>query len=153
VAFKVAVAVPEASRRTLLEVSALGDDIREALLDVVETESAELFSEALARVRRSSGGGRAYRRGGRLHRASAPGEPPASDTGELARTVRRKVFRQDLAASVSVAARFGFMLESGTRHIRPRPWLVPVRAARADRFVAAVEGALEGVVRQFEASS
>ena len=68
------------------------------------------------------GHGRTYKRGEIVHRASAPGEPPATDTGINRRTVgwiKTGPFRWMFGAGSIVL----LWLERGTRFIDPRPWV------------------------------
>jgi hypothetical protein len=75
------------------------------------------------------GGGRSgkvYKRRSITHQASAPGEFPKTDTGELANniTVRKNGFA-DYDAGSRQQAPHGFWLEFGTRFMAKRPWLTP----------------------------
>jgi hypothetical protein len=75
--------------------------------------------------------------GGRAaaHVASAPGEPPASDTGTLLASVTHAIGVEDgvVTGRVGTSKLYGKYLEEGTMwhdaapgpHILPRPWLVP----------------------------
>jgi hypothetical protein len=60
-----------------------------------------------------------------FHRASAPGEPPAVDSGALRASVTYDVARtpQGWEARVGTPMRTGRLLEFGTSRMRPRPWL------------------------------
>lgn len=85
-----------------------------------------------------------------LHRASAPGEAPAPDTG----TLRRSAFIERTASGVrvGVAMPYGRALEFGTAAagrfrrttILPRPFMRPARAAAESRmgtiFVSTMRG-------------
>jgi hypothetical protein len=85
------------------------------------------------------GTGRLYRRGGRLHRASAPGQPPAVDTGRYRQSWwvdHRREGPDTWSVEVGTKDRRGPWLEYGTRHMAPRPHLRP-----------AVLGALRDIVR------
>lgn len=70
--------------------------------------------------------GRLYRReGGRLHQASAPGEPAATDIGELQGSVDFDV-RNEHQMEVGDKAAHGVFMELGVkRRIAPRPHLTP----------------------------
>lgn len=74
--------------------------------------------------------GRLYRRGKTVvHRASAPGEAPASDTGRLVNSVLGEVVRGS-AGEAKVKAgggivRYARMLEFGTIKMAARPFLFP----------------------------
>lgn len=78
------------------------------------------------------------------HRASAPGEPPMSDTGRLAGSVESK--RQGLTAWVFTEVEYGRFLEFGTTKMDARPWLFPSLEENRARFpdqlgTAVVKGA------------
>ncbi len=70
--------------------------------------------------------GRVYRRGRRVHVASAPGEPPAVDTGNLVNSVaaRPNIVVRALQAIgiVSVGAEYALFLEKGTKKMAKRPY-------------------------------
>lgn len=66
--------------------------------------------------------GRVYRRRGRVHQASAPGEAPATDTGRLVQS-RRTVYDQDkLQGDVVWSTDYARHLEYGTQKMEPRPY-------------------------------
>lgn len=69
--------------------------------------------------------GRVYKRRGATHQASAPGEPPASDTGTLLNRRHIDLFPERLAARLTFSAAHALPLELGTRHMEPRPFAVP----------------------------
>lgn len=84
------------------------------------------------------GRGRLYKKGeyGRTtdHRASAPGDPPATDTGALKRSIHSftKVTKDTVITKVGSFGNIdergqsiGKNLEYGTSKIAPRPWLKP----------------------------
>lgn len=85
----------------------------------VEAQAVENLSQA--------GTGRVYRRRGRVHQASAPGQPPATDTGLLRASVHTRSGRDSGGQyrEVGTGQAVGVYLEKGTRRILPRPWLVP----------------------------
>lgn len=63
--------------------------------------------------------GRYYPRGRSFHRASAPGEPPAVDTGNLLGSIQAEFNERELAGEISLNA-YGWFLEG-----RDRPWIMP----------------------------
>lgn len=83
--------------------------------------------------------GRLYAYGSRPpHQASAPGQPPAVDTGRLRATISHTVTRDagGLVAHIGSGAnpaipavKYATYLELGTRHMAPRPFLRPSLAA------------------------
>jgi len=89
--------------------------------------AATLDAEAITKVLLSQPGtGRLYQRGKTVeHRASAPGHPPAPDTGRLRASVSTEVIRglDDVTGIVAVNAEYAAHLELGTEKIKPRPYL------------------------------
>lgn len=63
----------------------------------------------------------------KLHRASAPGEAPATDTGNLVRNIGFNVDASNKSATVTSRARYSAALEFGTNDgkILPRPFMNP----------------------------
>lgn len=87
------------------------------------------------------GGGRTYQRRSVMHQASAPGEPPATDTGRLRASYRRRShgrFTRDVYSGVEYAP----YLEFGTRRIKPRPHLKPSWDEEQPKFVQRLKDAV-----------
>ncbi len=85
-------------------------------------EAMSELQAAAVQVLSQPGHGRTYKRGTVVHRASAPGEPPAPDTGTARRSVgwvTAGAFRWRFGAGSIVL----LWLERGTRFILPRPWI------------------------------
>ena len=81
--------------------------------------------------------GKTYKRASVVHRASAPGEPPAPDTG----TARRSV---GWVRKGPLSWRFGsgsvvlLWMERGTRFIEKRPWIGPTIRCAGQKMRAAI---------------
>lgn len=58
-----------------------------------------------------------------VHQASAPGEPPKTDTGGLASSIAIVLGTNE--ARVGTGLTYGKYLEFGTTRMEPRPWLHP----------------------------
>lgn len=103
-------------------------DVRKELFAIAR----EALREIRGSITKTSGSGRESRgKSGRRRRASAPGEPPAKDTGTLAASLKSGIGRksQGTRAYVIVRSRSGFygrFLEDGTKNIAPRPFVAPV---------------------------
>ena len=73
--------------------------------------------------------GRKYKVPGtnKYYTASAPGEPPAVQLGDLRKSVKSGVEKkgEDVTGFVGTELEKGSMLEFGTRKMKPRPWLRP----------------------------
>ena len=61
----------------------------------------------------------------RTHRASAAGEPPATDTGYLVSNIFTNIDTDGLGASVESRAEYSSYLEFGTQKMAARPFLQP----------------------------
>lgn len=104
----------------------VGRDLERRALNVEATQ---------IRLLSQHGTGRIYRRRGVTHQASAPGEPPAVDTGLLRATVGHHVHVEpgvglvaDIGSGGNPAVpgtKVAEYLELGTRYIEPRPFLRP----------------------------
>lgn len=81
---------------------------------------------AVTSIQNSPATGEVYTRGNITHRASAPGEAPATDTGQLVQNITVK--KEDIM-HYTVGSRkdapHGFWLEFGTSRMDARPWLTP----------------------------
>ena len=93
---------------------------------------AVLLRNSAAQVLGQDGTGRVYGR----HRASAPGQPPAPDTGNLRRNWREESFVQSngLGRGLDVKLRirsdvpYAKYLEFGTHKMSPRPYVERIRS-------------------------
>ncbi len=92
--------------------------------------------------------GRTYRRRGVTHVASAPGQPPASDTGRLAGSGSVVLHADALTARVNFATIYARALEIGTERMAPRPYarpsLVENRSAIEDAVAEQIRATLGG---------
>lgn len=88
------------------------------LRSVLRAAGAEIASVARALIRRSSGGGRFYNykghRGAR-YQASAPGQPPVSISGVLAKSIKVRPFKSGEGVAVRDAAFYAKFLEIGAK--------------------------------------
>jgi|TARA_R110000744_G_scaffold316738_1_gene423372 HK97 gp10 family phage protein len=90
---------------------------------------ATMIVESTAKKSIQAGGtGKLYKRGDITHRASAPNNPPATDTGFLVSQITMDV---DVKANGSVvgqiisSAPYSKALEFGTVNMQPRPFMQP----------------------------
>jgi hypothetical protein len=128
----------------------------------------EVAAAARALIRRTAGSGRRYGR----HIASAPGQPPTSDTGALARSIKVKPYRTGLGVAIraygSGDAWYAAPLEVGARkypggfrrrhravgpgntapfRMQPRPFMEVALASRAASLGPRIATALEKGVK------
>jgi len=105
----------------------------EAIVKIKST-AMKLMLEAVDEVRNTTLDTLSGQRSGRIYKvpgtqryytASAPGEPPAQQLGDLRRSIKKEVTQdaETITGFVGTNLPKGPMLEFGTRHIAPRPWL------------------------------
>ncbi len=90
----------------------------------------------------------------RIHQASAPGEAPANDTGNLARSITvlaAEIVNGLPTAYVKASAPYAFALEHGTRTIAPRPFMWPAALDNREKIrelgLVAVTKAIKSIKR------
>lgn len=158
----------DAPQRALRRVRALSDALGEAPGARLLRRAALIARDEAVQELSQPGSGRTYTRRfwvdaqGRLrlggprppHTASAPGDPPAVDTGELRASIDFEVV--DGVAYVGTGLEKGRLLEYGFATawgtlVRPRPWLSTVAArlagSRVDGFTIAVRDYVSEVLR------
>jgi HK97 gp10 family phage protein len=77
------------------------------------------------------------------HQASAPGEPPAIDTGNLINSIRHEAEDGGFTQVISANAEYAQHLEYGTRKMAPRPYMRPAAEKIRPRFLEAMRQAIE----------
>lgn len=114
---KVGVNAPE------IDEAAAAKAMEAALQQVLQAGVQRIVNEAKRSLADGKKTGRIYKRGNIEHQASAPGEAPATDTGVLVGSIYGDV--EGLKGYVEARAQYATWLENGTRHIAPRPFMVP----------------------------
>lgn len=136
---------------------AIQASIRPAMSAVVRKTAFDVEGQIKKEMRRSKTG-RTYerlagqgttkkgtvrkRRG--MHRASAPGEAPAVDLGQLINSIQTEHVT-DLTSTVGTNVEYAMALEFGTSRIAPRPVWVPVIEKFRPKFVEAIKAVLRSV--------
>lgn len=88
--------------------------------------------------------------GSKFHRASAPGQSPASDTTNLANSIVAKPAQSDARGThslVTVNANYGAILEHSGGYIAKRPFIAPSIKKERPKFLAAVDQLLVVAVK------
>ena len=84
--------------------------------------------------------GRMYGRGAKSHRASAPGEAPAVDMGNLVNSIKSvPVGGVEAATLVGTHLEKGIWLEKGTARMAPRPFMRPGADENRDEIERAMQ--------------
>lgn len=103
-------------------------------------------------IRTSPRGGRRYRVGkgkngkGLFHKASAPGEPPARDTGNLMNMLKARM-EDPVTALVESLAGYSGYLEEGTSKMAARPFLKPALEQNTDVINRIIDEEIEKALR------
>ena len=134
----------EAARR-------LGIDVRGIVLEINgrlcsrAVRGVNIMRNAAIEVLSQNGTGRTYKRGKRgVHVASAPGQPPAPDTGNLRRNWRRQTYAHPNGKGLGVSVHMRItsdmfyqkFLEFGTRKMAPRPHQERIRTKARPKVAA-----------------
>jgi hypothetical protein len=126
---------------------------RRAITRVVGVKRAKELS-GLGFKRARGGNSAKFVVGFRIHRASAPGESPASDSTHLANSIRAKQATSDargVHAEMIVGANYGQALEEGasgtgksrTGRIEARPYVAPALEKITPDFLSDVQSLVE----------
>lgn len=113
--------------------------VRQAALRGVIKGANIVRDEILRLIQQTPHTGLIYRRRGVTHQASAPGEPPASDTGNLVQNVTIEIDAHNLKATITSNAEYADALEFGTTKMEPRPYMRVGLENKTDEVRAAIE--------------
>jgi len=131
------------------DITIKGDEAFEREVRKIKKKSPDQLDKMLARMafdtnktaiesmQKSPKSGRAYNRGSISHTASSAGNPPAIDTGNLARNVTvDRISKASYTTGSRKGGFYGRFLEFGTRTIAARPWLAPAYDKTISKFNA-----------------
>lgn len=107
--------------------SVLDKVARAAMIGIIEAANI-VHAEGTRLMQESPRGGKVYVSKGRTHKASAPGEPPAVDTGSLVQSGVITPNYEDISATVKWTSDHAEPLEFGTDKMEPRPFARPAVA-------------------------
>jgi len=119
--------------------------------DIVRGTAQNVRSHAIKAVQRGRKSGEVYEKyqPKRTHRASAPGQAPATDTGALVRSIQADI--RGRSAEVSANVDYAVYLEFGTQDMEPRPFMFPAlekeRPAWDRRLQRIVDEAAKGIIK------
>lgn len=122
--------------------AAIGQQMAREIDGVCESTALDIQARAQMAIMNPPKSGRIYRRGNVAHQASAPGEAPATDTGNLVNSAYTKKLA-DADYETGFTAEYAAALEFGTPKIEPRPYLRPAVEAVRKAFIAAIKRIVE----------
>ena len=115
---------------------------------LVNRTAQNIRNTAVKSIQKQSPGGVTYEKYNprRSHVASAPGQPPNTDTGRLAGSIRA-VESGTPTAYVDALADYAVWLEFGTRNMAARPFMTPAVEAEREKFRKGVNELTEKATR------
>ena len=149
-----AINVPDEDTQAL----ALGaNDIRNTIIEsmmrgtktgrVYDWEGAEPDDTNIIGMMRGGGGWLfPIRKRWKPHRASAPGESPAVDKGELVSRIIFDVGDMEVEVGAEAGAPYAKWLEEGTQYMAARPWLDPAVKKHEEEIVDSVGGVVVEII-------
>ncbi|TBG37156.1 hypothetical protein ELG78_09255 [Rhizobium leguminosarum] len=123
-------------------------DLRGGIGSALMLSVIEMDTYAKQHISGGGRSGRTYRRRSVTHQASAPGEFPKTDTGELVASLFFRVAANKLSAFFGTKLAKGKYLEFGTSRMRARPWLRPTFIALRDKITTRVRSAVNETLRK-----
>lgn len=101
------------------------DRMRDKISAIVRKSTEQIATNAHDSMAQSKHGV-VYKRNGRSHHASAPGESPAIDTGRLSRSLKER-YPDPFTGEVVSDEEYASILEYGGKNMAARPFLGPAR--------------------------
>ena len=113
-------------KKVMSQLKQLKKQLEPDFQEIVKGGGQLIRGEAVKSIQQGSKSGVVYEKYNprRSHRASAPGEAPASDTGNLVSKIIVKQKTKDIT-NVESNANYSAFLEYGTSKMQPRPFMLP----------------------------
>ncbi len=126
-------------QKVLKSLNTLNKQMIPEFREVIMGGAQQIRGEAISSIQTGSKSGIVYQKYNpkREHRASAPGESPASDTGNLVSKIIVKRKNKD-EVNVESNAHYSKFLEYGTSKMQPRPFLFPAYKKSQSKIIQAV---------------
>ena len=121
--------------------------VRQASVRGVVVGANRIRTAAIDRILTGIKSGREYRRRGVTHRASAPSEAFASDTGNAVNLIKMIPDPATVSATVNFGAAYAPYLEFGTETMEPRPVARPAAEQERENVVGDVRAEIEAALR------
>lgn len=119
-----------------------------ALFKVLVSGANKIRNRAILSMRNTERASWSYKRGSKIHRPSAPGSPPAIDSGDLIKALVTDVRgNKEVEFGATTAAPYGAMLEKGTKKFAARPWLEPATDEELDGIKSEADAVIRGMFK------
>ena len=113
-------------QKVMGQLNKLNKQLEPDFQEIVKGGAQLIRGEAIKSIQQGAKSGIVYEKYNprRTHRASAPGEAPASDTGNLVSKITVKQKSKNIT-NVESNANYSAFLEYGTSKMQPRPFMLP----------------------------
>lgn len=119
------------------------NNVETAVDAAIRAGAAAIQTEAVTSISQGAKTGRIYKRGNKIHQASAAGEAPATDSGDLVRRIQAlKSIAGDGSWLVGTSLPYGKHLEFGTKDMGARPWLIPAMEKNRKNIENSIKSAI-----------
>jgi HK97 gp10 family phage protein len=137
-------------KKALSQLDRLSKDMEVPFQEVVKGGGQQIRNEAIKSIQTGSKSGIVYEKYNprRSHRASAPGEAPASDTGNLVSKITVKQKSKDIV-NVESNANYSAYLEYGTSRMQPRPFMLPAFEKSKKPIINAVFNRVKRKIQEY----
>ena len=132
-------------KKALQSLKALEKDLEEPFREVIKGGGQLIRGEAIKSIQTGPKSGRTYEKYNprRTHKASAPGQPPASDTGFLVNNIKRKIDADKMGGEIASRAFYSKFLEFGTSKMLPRPFMFPALEKNRQKILKRINQAIK----------
>lgn len=142
----------EGTEQMLAAFDRLGEGAKRHGARAIRATAEKIRADAVKSIMGGTKSGVVYERGpgqnlSATHQASAPGQAPATDTGNLVGTA--KASNNGMAGEVKFTAPYAFWLEHGTMKMDARPFLAPAVEANAQFMIDRLTIALDKATQEF----
>lgn len=138
----------ENTDRLISRLAGLSDGIVKEVRAEIFLLSKEVESDAKISIQRGPKTGLIYKRKNVSHRASAPGEAPATDTGSLVSSITHgQVDVTGFVYEVGTNSKYAKPLEFGTRKMASRPFLQPALEKNKKPGLARIKRSIQKVAK------
>ena len=134
-------------KKVLSQLNRLDKDLETPFQEIVKGGGQLIRAEAIKSIQTGAKTGIVYQKYNprRQHRASAPGEAPASDTGNLVNKIIVKNSKDQV--QVQSNAHYSKFLEYGTSKMQPRPFLFPASVKSTPKIIQATFNKVVQVIK------
>jgi len=121
-------------KQLIANIRKFGAQADAALSQIVMATAQNVRANAIRSIQGGPKNGKKYEKYAprRTHRASSPGQAPATDTGRLASSIMADI--TGLTAEVSANVQYAAPLEFGTVNMAARPFLQPALESEREKF-------------------